>query len=566
MKPEKKRASGPGALELIEEAVHLLRLAPTGILATYYLGSLPFVLCFLYFWADMSRSAYAEKHCAVSALGLAFAFIWMKTWQSVFARQVRAYVARETPPEWPLSRWLRVASQQTLLHATGVFIVPAALVLTLPFGWVYAFYQNLTVLGDGETKELKKLWPRAARQCFLWPKQNHALLAILSLFGLFVALNAAIGAAEIPALLKMLFGWENAFTRSSHSLLNTTFLAAIGWLTYLCVDPILKAVYVLRCFYGESLHTGDDLKAELKSLTAGRFATLALALLLFSHHTGRAETNQTEVVPAHAASHSHPATPKVSAANLDQQINQVIHQREYDWRLPREKLEVDDRHKGPFDKFMDSLVERVKGWFSGILVMARDLARSIRDFLQWVWDKLGRNKTGPSESPDNGEKWITSLQALLLILLAAVVSALVILIFRAWKQRRFRRDEIATQPVQPVPDLNDENVAADQLPEDGWLKLAGELMAQGDLRLALRAFYLASLAHLAQREIIQLARFKSNRDYERELRRRARALPELQAAFTENVALFDCVWYGAHPVTETALQNFKSNVERIKAC
>ena len=118
----------------------------------------------------------------------------------------------------------------------------------------------------------------------------------------------------------------------------------------------------------------------------------------------------------------------------------------------------------------------------------------------------------------------------------------------------------------PLPDLADETVTASQLPENEWLKLARDLMGKGELRLALRALYLASLAHLAQRELIRIARFKSNRDYEQELRRRARALPELQAAFTDNTSLFDRAWYGLHDVTQEVLQRFQANLERIKAC
>ena len=91
-------------------------------------------------------------------------------------------------------------------------------------------------------------------------------------------------------------------------------------------------------------------------------------------------------------------------------------------------------------------------------------------------------------------------------------------------------------------------------------------MGKGELRLALRALYLAGLAHLAQRDMIRVAKFKSNRDYERELRRRARALPELQAAFAENVGIFDRVWYGLHDVTQESLQRFQMNLEKIKAC
>src|SRR5439155_1506172 len=99
--------------------------------------------------------------------------------------------------------------------------------------------------------------------------------------------------------------------------------------------------------------------------------------------------------------------------------------------------------------------------------------------------------------------------------------AVVVLFVRAWKRRGAPR-EVSSEALGLVPDLSDENLSASRLPEGDWLNLARELMGQGDLRLALRAFYLASLAHLAQRDLIRVAKFKSNRDYEQELRRRAR--------------------------------------------
>src|SRR5204862_2137983 len=65
-----KRRSDKSAFELIEEAVHLLRQSPSGVLATYYLGALPFVLALLFFWADMSRDAFAPRMLVGGALGL----------------------------------------------------------------------------------------------------------------------------------------------------------------------------------------------------------------------------------------------------------------------------------------------------------------------------------------------------------------------------------------------------------------------------------------------------------------------------------------------------------------
>src|SRR5262249_45265204 len=110
-----------------------------------------------------------------------------------------------------------------------------------------------------------------------------------------------------------------------------------------------------------------------------------------------------------------------------------------------------------------------------------------------------------------------------------------------------------------------ENVSAEQLPEDGWVKLARELLERGEFRLALRAFYLASLAHLAQRNLISLARFKSNRDYQRELQRRGHSFPSLVQLFADNILMFDRTWYGMHEATRDAVQQFATNVEKIKA-
>jgi hypothetical protein len=116
--------------------------------------------------------------------------------------------------------------------------------------------------------------------------------------------------------------------------------------------------------------------------------------------------------------------------------------------------------------------------------------------------------------------------------------------------------------LQTVPDLTDENVGADQLPEDGWTRLARELLERGEYRLALRAFYLATLAHLAEHQFITLARFKSNREYQQELQRRGHVLAELLPPFNENVSAFERVWYGTHPVNQDAVVQFASNVER----
>src|SRR5258706_15464482 len=108
MKRAHPRESGRAGLDLIEEATHQLRAASAATLLMYYLGAIPFVLGFLYFWADMSPSPFANRHLAQAALAMAALFIWMKFCQAWFARRIRAQVAGEPIPRWSFHQGGRV--------------------------------------------------------------------------------------------------------------------------------------------------------------------------------------------------------------------------------------------------------------------------------------------------------------------------------------------------------------------------------------------------------------------------------------------------------------------------
>ncbi|HEY5041248.1 MAG TPA: hypothetical protein VIK53_04540 [Verrucomicrobiae bacterium] len=543
-----KRQHGRNAFDLIEEAVHLLRTAPAATLAVYYAGAIPFVLGLLFFWTDMSRSPFAGQHLAEASLGVGALFLWMKFWQAVFARRVRAQIAAEPPPPLNFRRALKMVATQTILQPLGLFLIPLALAPVIPFVWVFAFFQNVTALDDGDDPGLLKLFKKAFMQATLWPLQNFFGLAILLAFALFVFLNWAVACLMLPGLLKMLFGVAFAFSKSPLAMLNTTFFAGMFGLTYLCVDPILKTIYALRCFYGESLNSGEDLKAELKRFVIAPSklaATMLILLLILFTAPVKAENAAAPTVP--------PTTQKISPPDLDHAIGQTIHERKYTWRLPRDTTVESDANEGVIMKFLDKVGAMLRQW-----------RHAVWDWLEKMLQKLFHNWPGPTQTGSNGYGWIMSVEILLYALVAAVLAALAIFLYRVWRGRRKSAVAVA-EAVLPVPDVADENVRADQLPEDGWTKLARELLERGEFRLAMRAFYLASLSHLAARNLISIARYKSNHDYERELCRRAHAIPGLLPVFGDNIFAFERVWYGLHDVNRELVGQFAANVEKMKA-
>jgi len=139
MKRKRKGRDGKSAIDILEEATHLLRAHPF-LLASYYFGSLPFVLGLLYFWTDMSTGANAWRHCAQAAWGLTLLFIWMKTWQSVYARRLLAGMRGESSPPWGIRRILRTAAIQTAIQPWSILVLPIALIIMLPFPQAFAFF------------------------------------------------------------------------------------------------------------------------------------------------------------------------------------------------------------------------------------------------------------------------------------------------------------------------------------------------------------------------------------------------------------------------------------------
>ena len=548
----KQQQQSKGAFELIEEAVHLLRTAPAPALASYYFGAIPFVIGWLYFWSDMSRSPFAESQLGGWTLGMAVLFLWMKIWQVIFARRLRAHLAAESMPRWTVRRLARTILIQTFVQPTGLFLIPISVFPILPAAWVYAFYQNATVLDSGDPGDQGMLVKKSWKQATLRSKQNVLVLAIVAAFGFYVFLNWVMAGVILPHLIKMLFGIESVFTRSTFSMLNTTLFAGAAGLTYLCVDPIVKAVYTLRCFYGESLSSGEDLRAGLNSISIRGWSLAIISVLASMVSLLPVKAADDKSIAASPAS-VQSASPSVKPADLNQAINETIHEDKYTWRMPRGKAVEADADEGAITRFFERIGSTLRQW-------AHSVSRWLDEWLR----KLSWRPSVQSGSRPAGYGWMETLQVLLYGLVAVVVIALAVLAYRIWRDRQLST-VIPSEPIPSAPDMNDENIGADHLPEDGWSRIARELLERGELRLALRAYYFASLSHLAARNLIHIARFKSNHEYERELRRRGHSYPELVLMFGDNLLSFERVWYGLHEVNRELVDRFADTVERMRA-
>jgi hypothetical protein len=252
-----------------------------------------------------------------------------------------------------------------------------------------------------------------------------------------------------------------------------------------------------------------------------------------------------------------PATSiSISPGELNRSIEEIISRREFTWRMPRERLkEKNEDYSGPFTMVIKWMGDLLGKGFKAVKGL-------IKKMIDW-FIKLFPDKE-PGTDPSNKD-WIYSTRLFLVILLALLGLVLGYLFFKILRKRHSSVVESVIEPNVPTPDLEDEGVKADELPAKRWLNLAGELAAKGSLRLAMRAFYLATLSHLAEKEMITIEIFKSNLDYKTELKRRAYEKKEVLATFSEIVSFFDRCWYGMYHITRSDLNRFAATQERIMA-
>jgi len=537
------KSPGRGAIDILEEAVHLLRRAPIDVHLLWAVGALPYGLGIVWFTAEMSWSSFAAERLIEASLGLALLFAWKQIWEAVFCARVQAILTGAVEP-WSRPRILRLAAVQMAIQPWSLLVIPIAGLLIVPFATTIAFFRNVSVYAGSGSVHAVRL---AREQCVVETKQNWMLHALLGLLTLLLVLNYAVTLLLIPQLGRSIFGIETTASRYPGWLLTSTGVTAVLVLVYLTLEPLLSTLYVLRCFYGQSIHTGADLRSSLRRILAGQraaAATLAIAaVLVFLPAAASAQTSPSQAVDSPAS---------VRPADLERSVSTVVRRSEFAWRIPRTDADAKDRPKWA-------------SWIDGIFARAGE-------FWDWLVEGLRRMFTSDPQTSapgDANDVWTRTLQYSLWVLGAVFAVGAALILYKQRDDARRRAKATASAAAAPSEspnvDLNDEALTADKLPEQSWLDLAQEWIAKGDMRLALRAMHLAGLSYLNGKGLVTVQRWKTGLEYCTELERRSRSMPAVAPVFVRNVRVFEASWYGRHEVNPDSLQEFAKGLEQMRS-
>jgi len=242
------------------------------------------------------------------------------------------------------------------------------------------------------------------------------------------------------------------------------------------------------------------------------------------------------------------AADAVRPRELEQAVRRTMQSPEYNWRIPPPATAASST---PW------IVLATDRAIAAVQSAMKWIGRTIDRLLRWIFGGLR-----VSPMPLGGRAPSTALHWSVWVLIGLAVALTGWVVWRAIELRP--KTKTAARPAAAPVRLDDEALTADRLPEAGWIEMAERCLADGNLRLALRAFYLANLAWLGRREFLSIDPGKTNREFEIELRRRARQSPEARELFSANVRAFERAWYGLHDVREGEPQEFRKRGEEMK--
>jgi len=262
----KKRKSEIAAMQILEEAFHLVRTADAATFWRYYLGAVPWAVGLLYFVADMGRSSLAGRDGAFAAMILTALYFWMRMSQARFCASLWARLDPGGVPKMTRGERFRAHAAHALCQSVQLPLLVIGLFFAIPLGWILATQQNFAALAlttPPSPRPFRDLLGTAVRYSHDQWAQNHGILIVFFFVSLFTLMNLVAACLIVPSLMKAVFAIETVFTISPQAaVLNTTFVFGVILLMQLAICPLMNAAYVLRCFYARSRTTGTTVTVK----------------------------------------------------------------------------------------------------------------------------------------------------------------------------------------------------------------------------------------------------------------------------------------------------------------
>lgn len=519
----KKPASDPGGVWLLEEAAGLLRVLPARSWTLLLAGMAPFAFALIDFLMEMSRSAFAEERLVAKSLALAALFVWKHMAQAMFMADC-LNILRGRPVALPAAASIaRLALVQAAWQPWKIFALPGASLAVIPFPRLAAFFRNVGL----SALERPRGFVGEAWQYGRGDVRSHSLaLAILFPVWLLLFANLLSLWFIVPMLLKAFIGLQTDFSRIADRVLNVSTSTATMVIAFACVEPLVCAMAAVRAFYVQARAGGEDLFGSLRRIAA--------ALLI-----GFALFGSAVAPPLHAQEVSKP-----DAAALDREIDNVLRQPEFAWRMPRSEGQASET------TWLQRLFENIGRW------------------LKWMFDLI--RKLLPEPEPfarPPASNWSMSSSTLRWLMIAAGVLAVVCIVFLLFSRTREKNlPAIAPSPmpVAAAVDLADEQINPEHRDEDEWLRLADDCARIGEFRLAIRALHLAGLRYLGGKGLVLLQPGKTGAEYRAELERRLRGEPAAVEAYSSGLHQYEIVWYGFHTAESGSYRTLRTTWEEMR--
>jgi len=181
-------------------------------------------------------------------------------------------------------------------------------------------------------------------------------------------------------------------------------------------------------------------------------------------------------------------------------------------------------------------------------------------FARWqkqFWEWLARVFPRPNVSPAPAAGMGSIRLGLQILIFLAIIGLIGFLLYKFVPALGGLRKEKKTKRSQNRTILG-EQVSADETAEDLFSD-AERLAREGQIRAAIRRAYIAALCDLGDRRVVNLAKYKTNRDYVRELRPHAAAY----GMFVDLTGMFEQNWYGSRTSDASDWETFRSLYREI---